>query len=42
MVYHPSAFIWTHANNEQDFSKHIEAATMGAWIAFDKFEPKVG
>lgn len=36
---HPSAFIWTHANNETDFSKHIEAAKMGAWIAFDKFEP---
>jgi phosphotriesterase-related protein len=36
----PSAFIWTHANNEQDFSKHIEAAKIGVWIAFDKFEPK--
>jgi phosphotriesterase-related protein len=36
----PSAFIWTHANNEKDFSKHIEAAKMGAWIAFDKFEQK--
>lgn len=36
---HPSAFIWTHANNEPDFNKHIEAGKMGAWIAFDKFEP---
>lgn len=36
---HPSAFIWTHANNESDFSKHIEAAKMGAWIAFDNFKP---
>jgi phosphotriesterase-related protein len=35
----PSAFIWTHANNETDFNKHIEAAKMGVWIAFDKFEP---
>jgi phosphotriesterase-related protein len=35
----PSAFIWTHANNETDFSKHIEAARMGVWIAFDKFTP---
>ncbi len=35
----PSAFIWTHANNEKDFSKHIEAAKMGAWIAFDSFRP---
>jgi phosphotriesterase-related protein len=34
---HPSAFIWTHANNETDFNKHIEAAKMGVWIAFDKF-----
>jgi phosphotriesterase-related protein len=35
----PSAFIWTHANNESDFNKHIEAARMGAWIAFDNFNP---
>jgi phosphotriesterase-related protein len=34
---HPSAFIWTHAQNEKDFSKHIEAAKMGVWIAFDNF-----
>lgn len=36
---HPSAFIWTHAHNEQDFSKHLEAARMGTWIAFDNFKP---
>ncbi len=36
----PSAFIWTHANNEKDHTKQIEAARMGAWIAFDKFVPK--
>ena len=35
----PSAFIWTHAHNEADFSKHIEAAQKGAWIAFDNFNP---
>lgn len=35
----PSAFIWTHAHNESDFAKHIEAARMGAWIAFDNFTP---
>jgi len=35
----PSAFIWTHAHNEQDFAKHITAANMGAWIAFDNFTP---
>lgn len=34
---HPSAFIWTHANNEKDNSKHLEAARLGSWIAFDKF-----
>jgi len=34
---HPSAFIWTHAQNEKDFNKHLEAARMGAWIAFDNF-----
>jgi phosphotriesterase-related protein len=37
---HPSAFIWTHAHNEKDFNKHIEAAKMGTWIAFDNFKPK--
>ena len=36
----PSAFIWTHAHNERDSSKQIEAARMGAWIAFDNFNPK--
>jgi len=36
---HPSAFIWTHAQNESDFNKHIEAAKMGAWIGFDNFNP---
>ncbi len=36
---HPSAFIWTHANNEKDFSKQIEAAHQGAWIAFDSYNP---
>lgn len=36
----PSAFIWTHANNEKDFNKHLEAAKIGAYISFDKFTPK--
>ena len=36
---HPSAFIWTHAHNEPDFNKHIEAASRGCWIAFDNFKP---
>lgn len=33
----PSAFIWTHANNEKDSIKILEAARLGAWVAFDKF-----
>jgi phosphotriesterase-related protein len=37
---HPSALIWTHANNEKDRSKMLEAAKMGVWVAFDKFEQK--
>ncbi len=36
----PSAFIWTHAHDEHDFAKYIEAAKMGAWIAFDNFTPQ--
>lgn len=36
---HPSAFIWTHAQNETDFRKHIAAARKGTWIAFDNFNP---
>ncbi len=35
----PSAFIWTHANNENDHTKQLEAARKGVWIAFDKFTP---
>jgi phosphotriesterase-related protein len=37
---HPSAFIWTHAHNEKDIEKHFEAAAMGAWVAFDNFNPE--
>ena len=36
----PSAFIWTHAHNEKNFNKHIEAAQLGSWIAFDNFKPE--
>ena len=36
----PSAFIWTHANKETDYNKHLEAAKMGAFISFDNFTPK--
>ncbi len=34
---HPSAFIWTHAQNELDYNTHAEAARQGAWVAFDGF-----
>jgi phosphotriesterase-related protein len=37
---HPSAFIWTHAQSEQDSDKLTEAARKGAWIAFDNFKPE--
>jgi len=37
---HPSAFIWTHAHNEKNIDKHFEAAALGAWIAFDNFNPE--
>lgn len=33
----PSAFIWTHAQNEKDNNKILEAAKMGAYISFDNF-----
>ncbi len=36
---HPSAFIWTHAHNEKDEDKIIEAAEKGCWIGFDNFKP---
>lgn len=36
----PSAFIWTHAHNEKNFDKQLEAARMGCWIAFDNFKPE--
>lgn len=35
---HPSAFIWTHAHNEIDDNKLLEAAGKGTWIAFDNFK----
>ena len=36
----PSAFIWTHAHNEKDSTRQLEAAKLGAWIAFDNFNGK--
>jgi len=31
----PTAWIWTHAQNEKDNEQHKKAAEAGAWIAFD-------
>lgn len=33
----PNAFIWTHAQDEKDPAKHVEAAGRGAWISLDAF-----
>ena len=31
----PSAFIWVHAQVEENLQYHVKAAKMGAWISFD-------
>lgn len=36
---HPSAWVWTHAQNEKDNDQHEKAAKQGAWIAFDGVNP---
>lgn len=36
---HPSAWIWIHAQNEDDLMRHVEAARRGAWISFDGVRP---
>lgn len=33
------AFIWVHANVEQDRTLHLKAAEQGAWVEFDKLAP---
>ncbi len=35
MKVHPSAFVWTHAQAEEDRSLHVKAAKMGAWVSLD-------
>ncbi len=32
---HPRAFIWTHAQNEDDLSTHSKAASESAWVSLD-------
>jgi len=31
----PSAFIWVHAQAEENLQYHVKAAKMGAWVSFD-------
>ena len=31
----PSAFVWTHAQNEKEQSNYLRAAKMGTWISLD-------
>jgi len=31
----PSAFVWVHAQAEQDFQNYVEAAKLGVWISLD-------
>ncbi len=37
---HPSAWVWTHAQNETDNNQHEKAASEGAWLAFDGVSQK--
>lgn len=31
----PSAFVWVHAQAEQDFQNYLDAAKLGVWISWD-------
>jgi phosphotriesterase-related protein len=35
----PGAWIWVHAQNEQDETLHARAAEAGAWVEFDGISP---
>lgn len=35
MNVHPSAFVWVHAQAEQDFENYQKAADLGVWISLD-------
>jgi phosphotriesterase-related protein len=35
MNVHPSAFVWTHAQAEEDRTQHVKAAKLGVWISLD-------
>jgi predicted metal-dependent phosphotriesterase family hydrolase len=36
----PEAWIWIHAQNEPDVTRHMEAARRGAWVEFDGIDPE--
>ena len=36
-----SVFIWVHAHNESDASRHVRAAARGAWVEFDGISSRV-
>lgn len=36
----PEAFIWVHAQNEDDGNLRLRAAKMGAWVSIDGLNPK--
>jgi phosphotriesterase-related protein len=35
----PDAWIWVHAQAEEDLTAHVRAAEMGAWVEFDGIRP---
>jgi phosphotriesterase-related protein len=35
----PSAYVWVHAQNEQDRALHVKAAAAGAWVELDGIGP---
>lgn len=36
----PDAWIWVHAQSEQDSAVHLKAAEMGGWVGFDGISPE--
>jgi phosphotriesterase-related protein len=32
---HPAAFVWVHAQNEDNWENYLKAAEMGAWVSLD-------
>ncbi len=35
MNVHPNAFVWVHAQSEEDKNNHLRAAKAGAWVSLD-------